>query len=239
MGFSRGPNIVRDTLILALDAGSPRSYPGTGTTWFDVSGNGNNVNLSGPTWNSAGYFAFDGTNDYCVTAGNLDLSSYSYILVEVSIKSNATNTSMFAFEHTANWNTNLGGFGLVLHSNGSGNTANLHHTNHNSQAAKNYSFTVGTGWSIHSNLYSSVTDGTGRLTYSNGSLNAFTTTGGYTTATNTGDGSFTNALFYIGARGGTTTFLNGQIAFLRIYGVKLVATEIAQNYNALKGRFGL
>ena len=38
MGFFRGPNIVRDGIALALDAASPRSYPGSGTTWYDLSG---------------------------------------------------------------------------------------------------------------------------------------------------------------------------------------------------------
>ena len=239
MGFYRGPNIVRDGLVLALDAGSPRSYPGTGTTWFDLSGNDNNVTITGPTWNSAGYFAFDGTNDYCATSSNLNLTTYDSVVVEVGIKTNATNASMFAFEHTINWNTTSGGFGLVLHSNGGGNTANLHHTNHNTEVAKNYSFTMNTGWSIHTNVYSRIVDSTGRLAYTNGTLNAFSTTGGYTTATDTVAGSFANAIFYIGARAGTGTYLNGHIAFLRVYGFKLSATEILQNAIGNKKRFGL
>ena len=45
MGFSRGPNIVRDGLVLALDAGSPRSYPGSGNTWYDLSETGANWTL--------------------------------------------------------------------------------------------------------------------------------------------------------------------------------------------------
>ena len=58
MGIFRGPNIVRDGLVLALDAGSERSYPGTGTTWSDLSGNGNHFTLdaSGITHNANGYF---------------------------------------------------------------------------------------------------------------------------------------------------------------------------------------
>ena len=42
MAYFTGPNIVQDGLVLALDAGSTRSYPGTGTTWYDLSGNENN-----------------------------------------------------------------------------------------------------------------------------------------------------------------------------------------------------
>lgn len=62
MGFFRGPNIVRDGLVLALDAASPRSYPGSGTTWTDLSGNGNDFTLdsSGITYNSSGYFDLTG-----------------------------------------------------------------------------------------------------------------------------------------------------------------------------------
>ena len=53
MGFARGPNIVTDGLVLALDAASPKSYPGSGTTLFDLSGNGNEGTLtSGPTFSS-------------------------------------------------------------------------------------------------------------------------------------------------------------------------------------------
>ena len=39
MGFSRGPKIVTDGLVLALDAANSKSYPGSGTTWNDLSGN--------------------------------------------------------------------------------------------------------------------------------------------------------------------------------------------------------
>ena len=58
MGFSRGPKIVTDGLVLALDAGSKKSYSGSGTTWYDLSGNGFNFTLdgSGITHNSNGYF---------------------------------------------------------------------------------------------------------------------------------------------------------------------------------------
>jgi len=45
MSCSSGPDIIQDGLVLCLDAGSKRSYPGTGTTWSDLSGNGNNASL--------------------------------------------------------------------------------------------------------------------------------------------------------------------------------------------------
>ena len=59
MGFYRGPRLVTDGLVLALDAASSRSYPGTGTTWYDLSGNNFDFTLdsSGITHNSEGYFS--------------------------------------------------------------------------------------------------------------------------------------------------------------------------------------
>lgn len=64
--------VVQSGLILNLDAGVESSYPGSGTTWFDLSGNGNNAILTnGPTYigSNGGYFSFDGTNDYLSFSG--------------------------------------------------------------------------------------------------------------------------------------------------------------------------
>jgi hypothetical protein len=63
----KGPNTVRSGLVLQLDAGNHRSYPGSGTAWTDMSGLGNTGTLTnGPTFNSAngGGVVLDGTNDY-------------------------------------------------------------------------------------------------------------------------------------------------------------------------------
>ena len=56
MGFYRGPNIVTEGLVFAVDAASTRSYPGSGTTWIDLSGQGNNATLgSNVTYNASGW----------------------------------------------------------------------------------------------------------------------------------------------------------------------------------------
>ena len=60
-------SIVTSGLKLHLDAGNVSSYPGTGTVWTDISGNGNNGTLTnGPTYSSTngGVITFDGVNDY-------------------------------------------------------------------------------------------------------------------------------------------------------------------------------
>ena len=72
MGAYAGPDVVEDGLVLCLDAGNTKSYSGSGTTWTDLSGNGNNGTLTnGPTYSSdnGGSIVFDGTNDI-VSLGN-------------------------------------------------------------------------------------------------------------------------------------------------------------------------
>lgn len=75
MSLAHSPRIVTDGLVLCLDAGNPKSYPGSGTTWTDISGNGNTGTLTnGPTYSSddGGSIVFDGSNDYVVTSSNTD-----------------------------------------------------------------------------------------------------------------------------------------------------------------------
>jgi uncharacterized delta-60 repeat protein len=69
MAFNRGPVIVKEGLVLYIDAANPRSYTGTGSIWSDLSGNNNNGTLTnGPTFSSDknGAISFDGINDHVV-----------------------------------------------------------------------------------------------------------------------------------------------------------------------------
>ena len=63
MGVAYNSRIITENLVLCLDAANSKSYPGSGTTWTDLSGNGNNATLTnGPTYSSAngGSIVFDG-----------------------------------------------------------------------------------------------------------------------------------------------------------------------------------
>ena len=72
MGLAHSPRIVTDGLVLCLDAASKRSYPGTGTTWIDLTGGNDGALANGPTFNdeNGGSVVFDGTDDY-VDFGNI------------------------------------------------------------------------------------------------------------------------------------------------------------------------
>ena len=78
MALLGGPNIIDSGLIIALDAANPLSYPGSGTAWNDISGNGYNVTLvNGITYQAttgSGVLSFDGTDDQAYTNATLNWS---------------------------------------------------------------------------------------------------------------------------------------------------------------------
>jgi hypothetical protein len=79
-GLFYKPSVVTAGLALALDAGNPASYSGTGTTWSDISGNGNTFTLNNASaYNATGpkYMDFNGSYgaSYLSTQGNISLSS--------------------------------------------------------------------------------------------------------------------------------------------------------------------
>ena len=76
MGLAHSPRIVTDELVLALDAGNTKSYPGSGTTWTDLIGSNNGTLTNGPTYSSddGGSIVFDGSNDYVQLSASSDLN---------------------------------------------------------------------------------------------------------------------------------------------------------------------
>ena len=91
------PSIVTNGLVLCLDAGNQLSYPGTGTTWNDLSRNGNNGTLTnGPVFNSGGSMVFDGVDDYISTNTNSSLTQAGSIqfTAEIWAKKSASNKDL-------------------------------------------------------------------------------------------------------------------------------------------------
>ena len=92
MGLSHSPSIVTDNLALCLDAANIRSYPGSGSTWYDLSGNGRNFILRNSSYysfssNNGGYIDLDRytpptseTGGYANYTGTGDLTSANYLL---------------------------------------------------------------------------------------------------------------------------------------------------------------
>ena len=226
MGAASGPDIVEDGLVLCLDAGNRESYTGSGDIWNELSNNMSAELVNSPTFNSQnnGFFQFV-SDDYARIPNNtlLDTQTPS---VEVWIKTNATTQLGFWFEKgTVNSQYSLfqSNGTLIWRQSIGGSLRDLTITTSNFINTSNWYQVVGT-----------FTSGRRRLYVNNNLVNSDTVTG--TLGTNTGGMS-------IGAYGGYTGsksyYYNGNLAICRVYNKELTSTEVLQNYNAIKGRFGI
>jgi hypothetical protein len=206
--------IVTNGLVLNLDAAKVDSYPGTGTTWRDISGNNNNGTLvNGPTFSGIGKQAaivFDGVDDYVsipdinFTAATIDI--WVYINVYGAAGTVFVYQSSNGFEV---W-SDLTGF-IRYNKNPS------------------VGLTSGSGFTRNSwNNIVATSDGTVNRLYLN-NINIGSTNGGIFDNTN-GD---------IRISGYNSYMVNGRCPMLKLYNRALSADEVSQNFNALRGRYGI
>lgn len=231
MSVSGGPDIVENGLVLYLDAGNTKSYPGSGTVWTDLSRNGNNGTLTnGPTFNSAniGSIVFDGSNDHIVIPASSWISGAEITFELWNFGStNYIATSVIGFENSSGvrtFNVHLPWLGDVMFDagNGSGNYGGAF-----DRILKSVTVAEITGWNYWAFTKNS-TAARMRI-YRNGQL--WHSGGGSTPI----GASVTGTL----GRGIAGSHHNGRIAMAKLYNRELSATEIVQNYNATKGRFQL
>jgi len=232
MALQHSPQVVLDGLVLSLDAANSRSYPGTGTSWNDLSLNKNNATLVGPTYQTTdgGRFDFDGNNDY---VNNLSALSDSFW------QANWT-ASFWVRLDTISTTTNESNDKVILEHGTDATRQGLKLFNRNSKAQ--ITITGGAGYELSSNSTISASTWynfvwtlnnsiSGAEVYLNGSSDAsntllFSYTG---TGSNTqiGDGSLPGLPF------------DGQIGKCDFYDRVLTAAEIKQNYDAHRGRYGI
>lgn len=242
MAVFSGPEIVNNLLLLHVDASNSKSYPGNGTAWYDLSGNGNHVTLlNSPTFLNS-FFSFDGTNQSAATINNIDFTSYGAVTLEVVFKPTQGTSSML-IEHTSNWNTQTGGFGISINSSGTGFSANLCHSNHRPAGGtwgrNNTSITNNGIWVTQSSVFSSIADSNGRYVIENGQIKAFTSSPySASTATSTAT-TFANSILYIGSRGSAGSFYSGNIRSVKVYGKKIDLNEHKQNFEAIRSRYNV
>jgi hypothetical protein len=212
MGVYAGPEISSDGLVLSLDAGNPKSYPGSGTTWTDLSGNGNNGTLTnGPTYDSANYgsIVFDGVDDI-VTTTNVFTTLEMWIYDTRS----SGNRDILVY----NWNGTFGTNSYTF-------TGTSFETNRNGSFGRVFS---GVGQPPLNQWY--------RFCYrKNGDLYI-----NQTKYTGSGsDHDYTTGMAFGATRGDVSNRLNGRISNIRLYNRTLSEEEISQNFNATRGRFGI
>ena len=226
MALNHSPRIVTNGLVLCLDAGSRKSYPGSGTVWNELSNNMSAELVNSPTFNSQknGFFQFV-TDDYARIPNSTTLDTQTPS-VEVWIKTNETSQTGFWFEKgTVNTQYSLFQEGT-----------NIQWRQHYGAGYSNLSTNTATYINTSSwyQIVGTFASGRRRL-YINGNLvNSDAQTG--TISTNSGGMSIGVFGGYSGARG---YYYNGSLAVCRVYNKELTPAEILQNYNATKGRFNL
>ena len=233
MGIFRGPNIVRDGLTVLLDSRSSRSYPGTGNTWYDLSGNGNNGTLYNFTGPSAGSTSGYDTNtklmmfDRHVGTGNTGVAN-NYVQIPNSDSLDnclITNGMSISFwfrqdvyrctamtKWSSSWEVYYCSY-LVFRTQGTGGSD------------------LSTGDTALSGFHNIcvTSTSTGRKVYVNGVVEA--------TGTNTVSTQNTTSNVSIGAYDGGSYAMEGSLPYYALYNRELTSDEINQNYNALKEGF--
>ena len=223
MALHHNPRIVTSGLVLALDAADVNSYPGSGTTWYDLSGNGYDGTLvNGPTFDSAngGSFQFDRVDDEVyATVTDINTATYSYVTVDFYMK----------------WNGTPGGFPMEF-----GNYRLWFNTTNtlgfNRSAGDSYGFTdssMANNWVHLVAIFHNQAQSNSSM-YLNGVQKTLSQKAG------TIGNAFVNSQLTIGGyRANNSYAFGGYITNFKIYNKALSAAEISQNFNATRGRFGI
>ena len=221
-------NIVTNGLVLSLDAGNLKSYPTSGTTWTDLSRNGNNGTLiNSPTFSSlnGGSIVFDGVNNYVETNKTITTSDSSYSL-GIWAKSSSTGISNRPVGNADGLN-GLTGMDIIWGYPASNNVyavrrVGLNNGTCDTQITVN---NLSTQWHYIMVTYNHT--GIGTVMYADG----------ISAGTNTNLGFTCNLPFRVGRDGAAVQSFTGQISVVQIYNRALSASEVLQNYNTTKGRF--
>lgn len=224
MALYHSPRIATNGLVFCLDAGNTKSYLGTGTSAKNIISDVSGTLGGGLAFSSTngGIFTFDGSNDSIIFPEDSALNTQTPT-VEVWVKTNATTQNGFWFEK-GQVNTQYALFqegGAIQWRLGS--LGDLSTTTATYMNTTNWYQIVGT-----------YTNG-GSFLYINGvAVNSDSRTGVLSTNANG-----MSIGVYGGFNGSRGYYYNGNIACVRVYNRVLTAAEVRQNFNALRGRFGI
>ena len=225
--------IVRDGLVLLLDAAKRDSYTDSGTTWRDLSGNGNNGTLTnGSTFNSDnnGSIVFDGTNDYVSVSNsttiNPNTGSFTIICwVNSDPSVSGDGWDLWIAKRINSWN------GYYLGCNSPSGVRFMTGNSDGMRADTPYiDYTYNT-WAMFTATLDNVANIQTVI------RNNFEQTA---SVASWGGNYYNNGVLSIGGDIGMGQFFtNGKQSSIYFYNRVLSATEITQNFNALRGRYGI
>jgi hypothetical protein len=222
MGINYNPRIVTDGLVLALDAGNPKSYPGSGTTWTDLIGNRQGTINNSPVF-GGNYFTFDGVNENVSFPSSIEVSTAGFtmgFLMRVpSTQVNGVNWCHML----ADRDFGAGDYEIGIYS--TNNTTFIF--KENASTPDSATAFLGTGWNylvfgMNSNLTPFI--------YINGSL---------VTQLATPFVSSTLDFTRLFSSPSNANYFKCDCSYINLYNRALSAAEVSQNFNALRSRFSI
>lgn len=228
MATKYSPKIITNGLVLSLDAANNKSYPRSGTTWTDLSGNNNNGTLTnGPTFSAGnqGSIVFDGTNDYISGTNNSSLQLLNDLTIGAWVKlGSGGNASQGIFEKMIN--INYSGYGITRQDDyfkfwtGGGGTFAYTNSNITYSSSNNWYYVVGRRMAGNNRLF----------------INSILQTDSQSPPLSDSGEVYVIGRYYSNI---ANYYFVGNIAQTSLYNRALTDAEILQNYNATKNRFGL
>jgi hypothetical protein len=240
------PNIITNGLVVHLDATNPKSYPGSGNSWFDLSGFNNNGTLSGTTYNTNKLcLSFSTANSSgCIITNsdsvnfNSGTGSFTFDFI-VTLTAPITGTSSCFFMKRSS----LGGLGgskgyqWRLTSNNATTASSIVSVDNGNGAADTTYFSTSPSYNTLIN-YTLTFDSTSKSLglYTNGVSNIVTLD-----SVMTGSPSYSNSLNLIMGRNDTygSNAIDGDYYIFKAYNRVLSPLEVQQNFNAIRGRFNI
>jgi len=234
MSLSRGPKIISNGLVLYLDAANNKSYPGSGTSWNDLSGNGRNLTLTnGPTFNASniGTLVFDGTNDYAILN---PVTTFSIYCISMWIKPTTIINSASASKVLIQFKSSTAKY--ISFGDTTGRVTNEYITivqepgDRRTSVNDGGTLSAGSWYNIVFNYESSQYN-----IYINNTLKSTTFGSSLGNVPLITDPDF----IYINSYGGSSSYLDSSLSMCMIYNRTLSTSEILQNYNTTRKRYGL
>ena len=227
-------DVVEEGLVLYLDAGNDVSYPGSGNKWFDLSNNGNTgtlVNGVGYSASNGGSLSFDGSDEYVQTINNVNISGDFSATLSVWVKFIELSTGFRCICMFGSVGT-MEGFSIFsnIPAYGSGSIAIGFYGNNNAYISS--IVTTNTWYNLTATKTPGAVSSSNTKLYINDILQTLVFDTSLTP-------NATNAVAYIGNDPANEVSNNMNVSNCSIYNRALTAAEISQNYNALKGRYGL
>jgi hypothetical protein len=227
MACSGGPDGISDGLVLALDAANKVSYPGSGTSWYDLSGTNNSTLTNGPTFSggNGGGIVFDGTNDY-VDFYAPNLGTTTTVELWSKLGSGYSDKMIFGWNYYDVWCSS----GTMGYNTFQGDVYGI-------SAATVSSLGLINNWKHYIFEMRSDVSYTNNKIYVNTVIQSLSQQAG---GEGSGNRNFNSGNGRIASTRGTLDyFMSMTCAVFKVYNRALTAAEILQNYNDTKTRFGI